>query len=481
MGDSTEAPKKLGVAALVAIVVSSSIGSGIFDLPADMCAAASPGAATLAWIISGVGMLALCLSITNLYEKQHDARGIYGFATNGFGHYCGFVSGWSYYLSALIANVGFATMLMACIGNFIPLFEGGANIPSIVVASIILWVLYLLVNNGVESAAALNAIITICKLVPLAVFAIFAMLCFKFDVFTADFWGTLSGNFVLAGDDGVLAQCQNSLMVVMWVFIGVEGAAMMSDRAKSKAVANRATILGLISLLIIYIFISMLPYGMMTRAEMAKLGTPAVAYLLEYAVGPWGSIFINLGMIISIAGCWLSWTIIPAEVSMQMAQDGLLPRRFAEVNKKGAPQFGLLFMSAVTQVFLLSLLISADAYTFCYTIASCGALVTWAFVAFAQLKDAIVGDGKARAKNIAIGIIGTIFFLWAIIFGGSYTFLLIFLVNLLGTALFAYVRTKECGENIAAIFKGWDAVLLVLAIIGSIASIVLLANGIIVI
>ncbi len=481
MGGSSGGAKKLGLVALLAMVVGSSIGSGIYDLPADVCAAASPGAAIIAWLVSGAGMLALCLSITNLYEKHRDVRGIYGFATKAFGNYSGFVSGWSYYISALVANVGFATMLMQCIGNFFPVFGDGANPVSIIAASVVPWILFIVVNNGVESAALLNAVITVCKIIPLVVFVIAAILCFNMGVFTADFWGTLSGNMELAGEGGVLEQAQSSLMVIMWVFIGVEGAAMMSDRAKSKAVANRATILGLVSLLAIYLLVSMLPYGMMSREEIAGLGTPILAYLLEYAVGPWGSVVINVGMIISIAGAWFSWTIIPCEVSTQMAQDKLLPEKFASLNKKGAPTFGLLFMSVVTQVFLLSLLISADAYTFCYTIASCGALITWAFVSFAQLKHVICDKPDHAVKNWVLAVVGVIFFLWAIIFGGGLIFLLSFLVNALGTVLFIWARKNESSERIGQMFSkvGWG--LLALVVAGAALSVVFLANGTIVI
>lgn len=471
---------KLGVLALVAIVLSSSIGSGIYDLPSDMCAAASPGAAIIAWLISGIGMLALCVSTSRLYETHNDVRGIYGFATKGFGKFCGFISGWGYYIAALVANVAFATMLMQCLGYFIPAFGDGSNIISIATASVCTWVLFFIVNRGIESAAILNAVIMVCKLVPLFVFVIAAVLSFNAGVFTADFWGTLQGNFELLGKGNVLEQVQNSLVVVLWVFIGVEAAAMMSDRAKSKGVAGRATILGVVSLLVIYIFISLLPYGMMPREEIAALPSPILAYLLESVVGPWGAVFINIGLIISIAGAWLSWTIIPAEVSQGMSEDGLLPKRFSQLNEKGAPTFGLLFMSIITQLFLLSLLISQDAYLFCYTIASCGALITWAFVVFFQLKYNLLNKTVHRASGVAIGIVGCLYFCWAMIFGAGPMMLLIFLVDVLGAVLFFAAQRAE-GSSLKTVLSKGEWAVAAFVVVGAMASVALIANGTIII
>ena len=64
--------KRLGIFALTALVISSSLGSGIFGISSDMASSAGPGAALLAWVIVGFGVLMLCLSLTNLNEKRPD-------------------------------------------------------------------------------------------------------------------------------------------------------------------------------------------------------------------------------------------------------------------------------------------------------------------------------------------------------------------------------------------------------------------------
>lgn len=51
-----EQSKKLGLAALACVVVSSMVGGGIYSLPQNMAAGASAGAVLLAWLVTGVGM-----------------------------------------------------------------------------------------------------------------------------------------------------------------------------------------------------------------------------------------------------------------------------------------------------------------------------------------------------------------------------------------------------------------------------------------
>ena len=150
----------------MALVISSSIGSGIFGIASDMADTTSPGAALIAWVITGIGVAMLCLSLTNLMNKRPELSGIFVYAEEGFGPFGGFISSWGYWLSAWLGNVAFATMLMSAVGYFFPVFEDGSNLISILTASIVLWLMFYLVNRGIESAAALNTIITICKLVP---------------------------------------------------------------------------------------------------------------------------------------------------------------------------------------------------------------------------------------------------------------------------------------------------------------------------
>ncbi|MBN7773874.1 arginine-ornithine antiporter [Clostridium aminobutyricum] len=465
MSDNT---KKLGVVALVAMVISSSIGSGIFGISTDMAASASPGAAIIAWLIVGIGILMLCLSFTNLIAKRPDLSGVFSYAQAGFGPFGGFISGWGYWLSAWLGNVAFATMMMSAIGYFVPPLKGGQNLLSIIIASVILWFMCFLVNKGIEGAAVINVIITICKLVPLFIFAVIAIIFFKADMFTANFWGTASGNFEVKD---VFSQIQNTMMVLMWVFVGIEGAAMMADRAETKSVAAKSTVLGLVGLLIIYILVSLLPYGLMDRATIVEFGQPSMAYILKELVGPWGAVLINLGLIISIFGCWLSWTMLPAETTLLMAKQNLLPKKFGEVNSANSPTYSLVFMTILTQLFIFTLLFTEKAYNFAYSLCTAAIFVSWILVTMYQVK---LSYQNKETTQFLIGLLGCIFFVWAIYASGLGYFLLCFTVYILGIYFYAKAR-KEIGCE--KVFNKKELIIAGLIVLGALIAIYLLVTG----
>ena len=188
--------KGLGLIALVGMVVSSCIGSGVFATAGQLANAASPGGALVSWLIAGLGFLFLALALANLGAKRPEINGLFQYATEGFGPFSGFLSGWGYWLSAWLGNVGFATMVAQTLAGAMPdIFStgeaGNPNVMAIVAVSVILWIITFLVINGVESAATLNAVVMVVKVASILVFIGFCIISFNAGVFTADFWGTM--------------------------------------------------------------------------------------------------------------------------------------------------------------------------------------------------------------------------------------------------------------------------------------------------
>ena len=165
---------KLGVFGLAAIVVSSMIGGGIFSLPQNMAQSASAGAVILAWIITGFGMYFIANTFRILANARPDlTTGIYLYARAGFGNYMGFNIGWSYWLCQICGNVGYAVITMDALNYFFPgVFTGGNNLYSIIGGSALIWFFNFLVLRGVKQAALINLVVTIAKIVPLALFII---------------------------------------------------------------------------------------------------------------------------------------------------------------------------------------------------------------------------------------------------------------------------------------------------------------------
>ncbi len=442
--------KKIGLFGLIGMVIGSCIGSGVFALTGQLAQVASPGGALVAWLVVGVGFLALALSLNNLGEKCPNLHGIFSYAEEGFGSFAGFISGWGYWLSAWLGNVAFATMMMSTAAYFFPDFLSvdGNTLPCIIISSVFMWLLTLLVIRGVESASFLNAIVMVAKVASIGVFVIFAIIMFNGGVFTADFWGTLYNNAVAAGSAGedavslgsISEQVFNCIIIMMWVFIGIEGASVVSSRAEKKSDAGKATVIGLVCLLVIYIAASVLPYGFMPYTEIAALDKPAMLYVFDQMAPGWGGAFISIAILISVAGAWLSFTILPAETTGEMADHKLLPASWGKLNDKNSPQFSLILVAICTQVFLIITMFSQDAYNFAFSMCTVAIVVTWALAAAYQVKHSALNKNTAQ---LIIGIIAVAFQVIGVLFNG-WSFLLLTCVGYIpGFFVYASARKSE--------------------------------------
>ncbi len=111
--------KKLGLSALTALVLSSMLGAGVFSLPQNMAAVASPAALLIGWGITGVGILLLAFAMLLLTRIRPDLDGgIFTYAREGFGELIGFCSAWGYWLCAVIANVSYLVIVFSALSFF---------------------------------------------------------------------------------------------------------------------------------------------------------------------------------------------------------------------------------------------------------------------------------------------------------------------------------------------------------------------------
>ncbi|MGI8316911.1 arginine-ornithine antiporter [Halobacillus mangrovi] len=440
-------PKKLGLFSLIAIVVGSMIGGGAFNLTSDMAAGANAGAILIGWMITGIGIIALGLSFQNLTMRKPELEGgVYSYAKAGFGSFMGFNSAFGYWLSAWLGNVAYATLLFSSIGYFFPVFEGGQNIAAIIGASLMLWLVHALILKGVHSAALVNMITTVAKLIPVFLFIVIMIFAFNIDQFTQDFWG--SGTTFTWG--AVKDQVASTMLVTLWVFIGVEGAVVLSGRAKNKRDVGRATVIGLVGTLIIYVLISLLSIGAMARTDLAGLPSPSMAYVLESVVGNWGATFINIGLIISVLGAWLGWTLLASEIPYVAAKDGVFPKWFAKVNKNQAPVNSLWLTNGLIQLFLLTFIISEQAYIFAFSLASSAILLPYLFTALYQFKLARSGEGyevnESRKKDLVLGTVSSFYAIWLVYAAGMNYLLLVMILYAPGILLYIAVQ-KEAHKH----------------------------------
>jgi amino acid transporter len=119
---------KLTLLPLIALIIGSMIGGGVFNLPSDMSKAAAPGAIIIGWLITGIGMLMLAFVYQSLATRKPDLNaGPYAYAKAGFGDFVGFNAAWGYWLSAFLGNVAYSVAIFSALSYFVPAFAGGMD------------------------------------------------------------------------------------------------------------------------------------------------------------------------------------------------------------------------------------------------------------------------------------------------------------------------------------------------------------------
>ncbi len=445
----------LGVLALAAIVVSSMIGGGIYSLPQNMASGASVGAVILSWVITGFGVYFIANTFRILSSAKPElTSGIYMYSREGFGPYVGFTIGWSYWLCQICGNVGYAVITMDALNYFFPpYFAGGNNLLSIIGGSILIWGFNFLVLRGFKQATLINTIGTIAKIVPLALFAIIVLFVFHFDKFDFNFWGEETKSL-----GGLSTQIKSTMLVTLWAFIGIEGAVVLSKHAKNQKTVGRATFLGYMGCLIIYVLLSVLPYGYMSQPEIAAIAPPSTAGILEKIVGPWGSWLMNIGLVISVLTSWLAWTMITAQIPQAAASDGTFPKEFAIENSHGAPSVSLWITSIMMQLFILLVYFSNNAWNTMLSITS--VMVLPAYFASCAYLWKLCEDGEypnniyiKRSTALISGIIGSGYALWLIYAAGLKYLLMAVIFMAVGIPIYIWAR-KQSAANEHAFGRG---------------------------
>ena len=463
----SESPGKLRLGALVALVVGSMIGGGIFSLPQNMAASADVGAVLIGWVITAVGMLTLAFVFQTLANRKPDLDGgVYAYAKAGFGDYMGFSSAWGYWISAWLGNVGYFVLLFSTLGYFFPIFGEGNTPTAVIGASVLLWAVHFLVLRGIKEAAFINLVTTVAKVVPLVLFVLIAVFAFKLDIFTADIWGVKNPDL-----GSVMNQVRNMMLVTVWVFIGIEGASIFSARAEKRSDVGKATVIGFITVLLFLMLVNVLSLGIMTQPELAKLQNPSMAAVLEHVVGHWGAVLISVGLIISLLGALLSWVLLCAEIMFAAAKDHTMPEFLRKENANHVPANALWLTNAMVQIFLVITLFSASTYLSLIYLATSMILVPYLWSAAYALLLAVRGETyenalKERRKDLFIGAIALIYAVWLLYAGGTKYLLLSALLYAPGAILFAKAK-HELGKPI---FTNVEKLIFAAVVIGALVA-----------
>lgn len=433
---------KIGLLSLTALVFSSMVGSGVFSLPQNMAFVANGQALLIAWLITGVGILFLAFALLYLTRQRPDLDGgIYNYAREGFGELIGFCSAWGYWLCTTIGIVGYVVIAFSGVGMFTDspdhvYFGEGNTVYALIGSSIFVWMVHWLVSRGIKEASLVNLIATIAKIVPIVIFIIFTFIAFKLDLFKLNY-------FDFSLQIPVWEQVRNLMLITLWVFTGIEGAVVLSSRAKNRNDIGRATVLGVLLALSFYVLVTILSYGVASRPEIASMHNPSMATLLEQLIGLPGTIIITLGLIISVSSSYLSWTLFATEIPFLAAKNKAFPQLFLKTNQNNVPIASLWLTSIVVQISLIAVCFFDKNYTQLLLISSVMILLPYFLVSAFYLKESW---RNKRAKHIWIAMVAVIYASWLLYAAGISLLLLSGCLYLVGLSIFFYSRYADKRE-----------------------------------
>jgi arginine:ornithine antiporter/lysine permease len=466
--------QKLTLFALTAMVVGSMVGAGIFSLPRTFSGATGPFGALIAWCIAGSGMYMLARVFQSLAERKPDLdAGVFAYAKAGFGDYAGFLSAFGYWIGTCIGNVSYWVLIKSTLGAFFPIFGDGNTIPAILVASVGIWIFHFTILRGIKQATFINTIVTIAKIIPILIFVAILIFSFKMDLFRANFWGGQG-----MPDTSLFEQVRATMLVTVFVFLGVEGASVYSRYAKKRTDVGAATLLGFAGVLCLMALVTLLPYGVLERAEIAGMRQPSMATVLEAVVGHWGAIFVSIGLLISVLGAYLAWSLICAEVLFAAGKNEDMPKVFATENKNKVPAAALWLTNIIVQLFIISTYWSQDAFTLMLNLTSVMSLIPYLFVAsygvqLAKRGESYQASSEERKRDLIIAAVAVLYTIFMILAGGLKFLLLSAILYAPGTALYIWAR-KERNKKL---FSPVEGGIFILALVGALIGVIGLATG----
>ena len=434
---------KIGLVSLTALVLSSMIGSGIFSLPQNMAAVASAEALLAGWAITGFGIIFLGLSFFVLSRLRPDLDGgIYTYARECFGDFIGGLAAWGYWLCTSIGSVSYLVVAFSGFGLFFDseqftIFGDGTSLVSILSASLVVWLIHILIAKGVKEAAYVNLIATIVKVLPLIIFIVLAIIFFSPTQFMQDFHGE---NLQMP----LLDQIKSTMLITLWVFVGVEGATVLSSHAKKKNDVGIATILGILIALILYVAITTLSLGILPREVIAAMPNPSMTGIMEHMIGTSGKILITFCLIVSVLASYMSWTMFSAEVMYQASQTQVFPRFLNKKNENDTPISSLWFTNIVIQIILVLVFFTSKGYDVLIQLATTMILVPYFLVGTYLLRLAF-NIGAAWYIKLA-GIIATLYGFWLVYAAGIEYLLFSVILYTPGAILFFYTRYQKSGK-----------------------------------
>ena len=309
--------RALGTRQLAAAVINTTVGAGIFVIPA-LVSRDLGAAAPLAFIVCAAIMGLIVTTIAVAGSRVASTGGIYAYVEVAFGPYVGFLAGVLQWLSGLLAVSGVATAMIDQAATMAPWLVGPARV---VTLAAIFAMLAALNARGVRQGARAIETMTVVKMLPLLTFV--GVGAFFIDP-RALAWPGLPAADVVG----------RSALLLIFAFSGVEVAIAPSGEIRNPArTVPRALFAALAITTALYIAIQLVAQGVL-GSELSDRAAAPLADATARFLGPAAGTVMLLAAVCSMFG-YLSGDMLsnPRNV-YALARDGFLPAVLARIDPR---------------------------------------------------------------------------------------------------------------------------------------------------
>jgi len=293
---------------LVALVINSVVGAGIFGLPSQVYALAGTySLAAYAVAALAIGLIVLCFA--EVGSRFGATGGPYLYTRVAFGPLIGFQVGWLMWIARLTGFASLINLFVAYLALFVP--GAGIGAPRLMIIAVIVATLSIINIVGVRATATVTNALTAGKLIPLFMLAVTGLLFVdpqRYAFAAAPAYGSFS----------------KATLLLVFAYMGFEGAVIPSGEMRDpQRHLPFALIVGMSLVAVLYIGVQAVCIG--TVPELARSERPLSDAALPI-VGPAGAVLMAAAALVSIGGILNAIVFATSRIVFAMADNGELPR-----------------------------------------------------------------------------------------------------------------------------------------------------------
>lgn len=324
-------PRRLGLWSAIAVLVGSTIGSGIFRSPAGI-ADKLPGPLPFLsiWVVGGIFALCGALTLAEVAGAFPRTGGVYVFIREAWGRLPAFLFGWAELLLIRAAALGaisttFSEYFIRVLGYDPRVAPYSSYVHYVAAGAILLLAAFNYV--GMKWGSLVQNLTTLAKTGALLLLIVLAL---------ALGLPQTGGHFTPAAPEGSFtsARLGLALVSVLWVYDGWADVSFVAGEVKDpERNLPRVLIYGTLTIIALYLLAN-IAYLAVLPVEEIRQSKLVAADAADKLVGPIGVAFVSVAVMISTFGTLNGSVMTGARILFAMAADGLLFKPVATVHKK---------------------------------------------------------------------------------------------------------------------------------------------------